>query len=120
MARRRSRRRVRDGADGPVTDRSAGLPSQSGYFTAKVTPGGVWMLPMVMLNGTVPPGTTDWGICALICNTPEVSPGAAPQYWMDAGWPPIEAEQESTGAWRGAPLTRPSITGGVVAPSPVA
>src|ERR1700733_13750561 len=96
------------------------LISSGHYFTASVTPAGLWTLPIVMVTGTLPPGTTDWGTCALICSTPEVSPGAAPQYWIDAGWPPIETEHESIGDCRGAPLTRPSITGGFVAPSPVA
>jgi hypothetical protein len=73
-----------------------------------------------MVTGTLLPGDTDCGTWTLTCNRPDVSPGAEPQYSTVADCPPIVAEQGRAGVGSGAPLTRPSTTGGNVDPSPVA
>ena len=48
------------------------------YLTAKVTPGCELTPPMVTCSGTLGPGVTPAGTWALICNAPEIKPGAAP------------------------------------------
>jgi hypothetical protein len=67
----------RAGSSKPMTQ-NAVMFEASGYFTARVTPVCALTPPMVTASGTLGPGETPSGTCALICNAPAIRPGAAP------------------------------------------
>src|ERR1700734_2505518 len=70
--------------------------------------------------GTVGPGVSPAGTCALICRTPETRPGAAPSKLSWQGSPPMVTVRLALGTGSGADATKPSTLAGVVTPAPVA